>query len=126
MDITSNDWSDNAKRLMMETYTLIKENIDPNKMFSIKAKKSENNIGCYDLLPDEIFIKILKKLDVEDLANFCLTNSKLRNFVIDNFLLSFAGYHFLIRASQLDVGYDTEKQTCILNLFSSIGKCTIC
>lgn len=92
------------------------ENVDPSKPIL-----DQNKIGYFNLLPDEIFIKILKKVEVEDLCNFCLLNGIICKFIVNSFLLSKCGFKFLIRANQLDSVVNKDNQKALFDLFSSIG-----
>lgn len=104
-------------------FTYIKEN--SAKCLLINSKQngdSNSSIGYFQCLPHEIFFKILKLLTVEELSIFSLANSKIRNFIIENFLINSSGFLYLIRASKFD--YDSlniQSQVPIQNLFSKIG-----
>lgn len=99
------------------SYTSIKENINP----SIKLKLSD--IGYFDSLPDEILIKILSKIKIEDLTNFCLTNKILCEFIIDIFLSSKSGLNILARTKKINLAITTINKDSLFDLFTSIGMC---
>ena len=104
----------------MPFFTLIKNSSD--KQFKkIFDKNNEISVGYFHLLPDEIIIQILKYLSIMDMANFSLTNRIIRNFIIENFIISSSGYNYLIKESKIEYEHNDEKQTAILQLFSSIG-----
>lgn len=109
----------NSKVLKFEVdplYTSVKENVNPNKPIL-----NPNEIGCFNLLPDEILIEILKKVGTEDLGNFCLINGNICKFIVNSFLLSKSGFNFLIRANQFNLVVNKDNQKAHFDLFSSIG-----
>ncbi|XP_046920392.1 F-box only protein 47 [Dermatophagoides farinae] len=100
-------------------YTGIKDNIDRPEY----ENDQKQIIGYFCLLPEEIMIKIFRLLSIEELSLMAMTNSKIRNFIIQFFLFSHPGYVFLIRASQFNT-IDIYEPRFIFEsqkLFSRIG-----
>lgn len=102
-------------------FTFIKET-SHKQLDKLSTKQKEISVGYFHLLPDEIFIQVLKYLTVTEMGTFSLTNTKIRNFIIENFIINSYGYQYTIRASQLEYDPSQENQAAILTLFSSIGK----
>lgn len=107
-------------------FTFIKDSAKYMQNDKFELIDCRQSIGFFYMLPEEILLKILKLLSIEELGIFALTNCRIRNIIIDNFLISSTGYLHLIRANNFEfnnpiVSGSFEQQYPVLKLFSSIG-----